>query len=117
MTIKINIEIVDSQEEESLHLKVREMNKGVVELVNALKVEDEYIYANQENKIHRIHIDEKYQNYSFIRISKSVIVNVDKVHMISPITGGKFGVQLDNGEFLEISRNYIKDLKDKIGIS
>lgn len=57
-------------------------------------------------------------NYSpdLIRVSKSVIVNLAKVEKLKPALGRKLTATLTNGEKLVISRQYVPQLKRKLGI-
>ena len=50
----------------------------------------------------------------FLRISKSVIVNIMKVTAIKPALNGRFLCQLNNGETVIISRKYVPDVKEKL---
>ena len=50
----------------------------------------------------------------FIRISKSVIVNMMKISAIKPAMNGRFFCQLENGEKVIVSRKYVPDLKEKL---
>jgi len=42
----------------------------------------------------------------FVRISRSVIVNVDRVKELEPLFGGEYTVTLQNGQRLTLSRRY-----------
>ncbi|WP_370775305.1 LytTR family DNA-binding domain-containing protein [Anaerobutyricum hallii] len=53
----------------------------------------------------------------FMRISKSMIINLDKIRHISPALGGRFEALLDNDEKVIISRQYVPILKDKLGVN
>lgn len=52
----------------------------------------------------------------FIRISKSVIVNIIKVKAIEPEEGRRLKLTLMNKERVMISRNYVASFKQVIGI-
>jgi len=53
----------------------------------------------------------------FIRINKSVIVNIYNVNEIFPWFGGRLLLRLKNSsEELEVSRNYVKDFKSFLGL-
>jgi len=52
----------------------------------------------------------------YIRISKSVIVNIKKLKRLSPALGGRFEALLMNGEKIIISRNYVPDFKERLGL-
>ena len=61
-------------------------------------------------------IDEKYENTSYLRISKSVIVNLNRVKSVKPEFDGKMLATMDNSEKIYISRQYVSEFKKKIGI-
>lgn len=61
-------------------------------------------------------IEEKYENTDYIRISKSSIVNLNKIKSIRPDFGGKILATMENNEKIYISRQYVPVLKRKLGI-
>ena len=50
----------------------------------------------------------------YIRISKSVIINLMKIVQIRPALNGRFLCHLVNGEDVIVSRKYVPDLKARI---
>ena len=52
--------------------------------------------------------------YHFVRISKSIIVNLMKVVSIKPALNGRFVCKLRNEEEVIISRKYVPDVKKKL---
>jgi DNA-binding LytR/AlgR family response regulator len=52
----------------------------------------------------------------FLRISKSVIVNLSKIKSLAPSMSGKLEATLKNGERVVISRQYVNELKKNLGI-
>ena len=52
----------------------------------------------------------------FVRISKSVIVNIKAVKSVSPEDFRRYRLLLKNGEYLIVSRNYANDFKAAIGM-
>ena len=56
---------------------------------------------------------ERMGKYSFARISKSVIVNIQKITEIKPQLNGRFEAVMDNGERLVVNRHYVNELKEK----
>lgn len=145
--MKIEIQFIDSNEEETLHLKVRELDDEVTKFINMLKVKDDYIFGTKDEKRYKVklndiyyfeavgnnifvytkenvyevkeklyQIEEKYQDLDFVRVSKSVIVSIDKVEAVAPGISGRFEAKLDNDERIIISRSYVKSLKNKLGI-
>lgn len=61
-------------------------------------------------------IEQEYASSDFLRISKSAIVNVAKIAYIRPIFNGRFEAKLKNEEKIIISRQYVMELKKKLGI-
>ncbi|MBQ6888424.1 MAG: LytTR family transcriptional regulator [Lachnospiraceae bacterium] len=53
---------------------------------------------------------------SFFRASKSVILNVDKIDFVKPAFSGRFEAILFNGEKVIVSRQYVGELKELMGI-
>ncbi len=47
----------------------------------------------------------------FLRISKSMLLNLMKIRSIKPALNGRFTAELRSGEQVIISRNYVKTLK------
>lgn len=52
----------------------------------------------------------------FVRISKSVIVNIKAVKSVSPEDFRRYRLLLKNGEYLIVSRSYANDFKTAIGM-
>ena len=78
-----------------------------------------FLYCKQnvyETKLKLYEIEEEYKNTDFFRASKSVILNVSKIKSISPAYSGRFEAQLFNGEMVVISRQYVPELKKKLGM-
>lgn len=73
----------------------------------------EEVYALSE-KLYQL--EEKLQFADFIRISKSMILNIDKILSIYPTISGRFEARLENEEKVSISRSYTSKLKVKIGL-
>lgn len=47
----------------------------------------------------------------FLRVSKSMLVDLMRLRSVRPAFNGRFTAVLDSGEEIIISRNYVKDLK------
>lgn len=82
---------------------------------------DSRSFAYTENEVYQVtqklyEIEERYRFHRFVRISKSVIVNLSKIHNITPAFNGRFEACLKNKERLIISRNYVPGFKKQIGI-
>lgn len=69
-----------------------------------------------ESKLKLYEIEEDFNNTNFFRASKSIILNVTKIKSISPAYSGRFEASLFNGEKVVISRQYVPELKKKLGL-
>lgn len=67
-----------------------------------------------ENTMRLYELEEKFSNSDFFRASKSTIINLSKVKVITPVFGGKLEVVLENDEKLMVSRQYVPLLKSKL---
>lgn len=52
----------------------------------------------------------------FVRVSKSVILNINKIKSLTPAFGGRYEAMLKNGEKVIISRQYVSSLKEVLGV-
>jgi DNA-binding LytR/AlgR family response regulator len=78
-----------------------------------------FIYCREtvhEIKKKLYQIEEEYENSDFFRASKSVILNLSKIEALSPALNGRFEALLQNGEKVIISRQYVSELKKKLGM-
>jgi len=78
-----------------------------------------YMYC--KNNVYEIkqklyQLEETFSNSDFLRVSKSVILNISQIISMSPAFNGRFEVQLNNGEKVIISRQYVSDFKRKLEI-
>ena len=69
-----------------------------------------------ETKLKLYELEERFRGTDFLRVSKSVIINLSKVKLLSPAFSGRFEATMKNGEKLIISRQYVPALKEKIGL-
>ena len=78
-----------------------------------------FLYCKQnvyETKLKLYEIQDEYKNSNYLRASKSVILNVTKIRSISAAYSGRFEALLFNGEKIVISRQYVPELKKKLGL-
>lgn len=61
-------------------------------------------------------LEEMFTPLDFVRCSKSMIVNMEKIEYLSPLFSGKLEAHLKNGEKIVISRQYVHSLKIRLGI-
>ena len=61
-------------------------------------------------------LEQRFAGTDFIRISKSMILNLAKVERFAPSFSGRFEAILQNGEKVMISRQYVPALKKQLGL-
>lgn len=69
-----------------------------------------------ETKWKLYELEEQFGHANFIRVSKSVILNLSKVESFHPEFNGRFEALMKNKERVLISRQYVPELKKKLGI-
>lgn len=144
--MKITIEAPKPGEEDEIIVRCADLDERVLKLIRALRAEDKltgyiddkivklslkeiYYFEAVDNKVfsytaketYEVHkklyeIEQEFEHTDFLRISKSVIVNVAKIAYVKPIFNGRFEAKLRNDEKVIVSRQYVADLKKKLGI-
>lgn len=61
-------------------------------------------------------LEKRFDGTDFIRVSKSIILNLTKVKSLRPAFNGRFEAYMKNGETVVISRQYVPVLKGKLGL-
>lgn len=74
---------------------------------------EEHVYSLRD-KLYQL--EEKLAIVACIRVSKSLILNIDKIDSVYPTISGRFEARLVNQERVTISRSYVASLKNKLGI-
>lgn len=60
-------------------------------------------------------VEQRLQGFSFFRIHKSYLVNLDYIYRLTPWFNGAYQLELQStDEKLSVSRNYVKSLRDKL---
>lgn len=78
-----------------------------------------FFYCNEEvfeSRMKLYEFEEMSQGTSFFRASKSMILNSDKIEYIAPSLSGRFEVTLLNRERVVVSRQYVNNLKQLMGL-
>ena len=144
--MKITIETPKPGKEDEVIIRCAEVDDKLMRLIYALRederltgyledkivklsLKDIYYFEAVDNKIFAYASEETYEirrklyeleqdlvHTDFLRISKSAIVNTSKIAYVKPIFNGRFEAKLKNGEKIIISRQYVAELKKKIGI-
>ena len=61
-------------------------------------------------------LENKLETCSFIRISKSILLNLNKLDNVKALLNGRYEAMLINNEKLIITRHYVSDFKKKFGM-
>lgn len=82
---------------------------------------DETTFMYCENSIYKCdkklyELESTLHATSFVRISKSVILNIEYLAHVKPLFDGKFEAKLDNGEVVIVNRHYVKAFKEKFDV-
>lgn len=82
---------------------------------------DQKVFAYGKTKVYEIksrlyELEEQLPKKDFIRVSKSCILNLNKIGSLAPGLGGRFEARLKNGEKVIISRQYVNVLKEVLGL-
>lgn len=81
--------------------------------------EKTFIYCENDVydcKMKLFELEDTLTTSSFVRISKSCILNIDFIEKVRPMLNGKYEVLLLNGEKLIINRHYVPDFKKRFGL-
>lgn len=76
-----------------------------------------FIYTRQnvyETRSRLYELEEALKEKQFLRVSKSILLNLMKVTSIKPAFNGRFAAILPTGEEVIISRKYVKELKQAL---
>ena len=92
-----------------------------------LSLDDIYYFEAVENRVFAyvkkdvyevnykiVELEEVLKNTSFIRVSRTVILNILKIERVSTLVNGRILACLDNGEKMIITRLYAKEFKRKL---
>lgn len=82
---------------------------------------DDKTFIYEKNKIlessNRLYeLEENLKGSTFVRVSKSCILNIDKLDSVKSLINGKYEAYLLNGERIIVSRHYVSDFKKKFGL-
>ena len=144
--MKIIIEELQNNEEEQISIKCRSMTPEILKILDSFKAQNilivysgneiyriesssiyyietvdnrSFLYCDNnvyESKNKLFELEEKLSGNDFLRISKSVIVNLSKIKKLIPALSGRFEAVLMNDFKVIISRQYVSELKIKLGI-
>ena len=76
-----------------------------------------FIYTAKESyevRLKLYELEEMMKGRSFLRVKKSMLLNLMKVKSIKPALSGRYSAILKNGEEVVISRKYVANLKQTL---
>ncbi len=77
-----------------------------------------FLYTEQEvyeTPLRLYELEGRLESCDFFRASKSSIINFNQIQSLKPEFGGTMQVIMNNGERLNVSRQYAKQIKEKLG--
>lgn len=77
-----------------------------------------FLYTEQEvyeTPLKLYELEERLESADFFRASKSSIINFNQIQSLKPEFGGTMQVTMSNGERLNVSRQYARVIKEKLG--
>lgn len=81
---------------------------------------DKKTYVYLENTVYHTNfrlyqLKDKLQEYGFVQISKSCILNINALESIKPLFNSRMEATLKNGEKVNVNRNYLNGVKKALG--
>jgi len=144
--MKIIIQEPNHGEEDEIIVKCRNISPEIVQLLNKLRtqgsliahVDNEihrlyptdiyyvetvnnksFLYGETrvyESKLKLYELEELLHHNDFLRVGKSLILNLNKLKSFAPVLSGRLEAVLSNGERVTISRQYVGVLKERLGV-
>lgn len=102
-------------EENGAHYKVPYSNVFYIEVVDkkSFIYTQDKVYQSAE-KLYQL--EKKLLPHKFIRIGKSMLLNIEVIQSVSPTFSGRFEATLVNDERVAVSRKYVPELKKALGM-
>lgn len=69
-----------------------------------------------ETPLRLYELEERLAAQDFFRASKSSVVNFNAIHSLRPDFGGRMELTMENGERLNVSRQYVPVIREKLGL-
>ena len=116
------ISILESEEANDMLAVKKGSDIALLEFsdIYMFRVEDKQVNVYTENTNYLVkkplYQVEEDLDQSFIRISKTTIVNLKKIERVAPSLKGMMFIQLKNGLKDNISRKYLPDFKEALGL-
>lgn len=78
-----------------------------------------FLYAEKtvyECRLKLYEFEKLTEGHRFFRCSKSMVLNASRIDHIRPSFSGRFTATLRNGEKVDISRQYVAEMKEQLGL-
>lgn len=120
--IKIILDMITEEKSQIVLQTQQGWIQVYVSHVTFLESFGEDIYLHQENQPTEIikqplyQLEEMLKPFHFVRIGKSYIVNMTKIRYIRTGFNAKLDLELVTGDHLSVSRSFVNDFKNALGI-
>lgn len=86
-----------------------------------LEANEDHIFIYCKDKVYETtlrlyELEKKLDTRSFVRISKSILLNLNKLDSVKALLNGRYEAVLVNHERLIITRHYVTGFKEKFGM-
>ena len=109
----------------SIDVQIKCDSENEERMINALDIYyiesvDKKTFVYLEKMVYRTdfrlyQLKDKLQEYGFVQISKSCILNINVLESIKPLFNSRMEASLKNGEKVYINRNYLNGVKKALG--
>lgn len=110
---------------QSFDMQIKCDSDGVVRMINILDIfyiesVDKKTFVYLENTVYHTdfrlyQLKDRLQEYNFVQISKSCILNINTLESIKPLFNSRMEATLKNGEKVTINRKYLNGVKKALG--
>lgn len=82
---------------------------------------DQKVFAYCKSEVYQVRsklyeLEDELPRGNYVRVSKSIILNLNKIKSLAPAFSGRYEALLKNGEKVIISRQYVGALKESLGV-
>lgn len=78
-----------------------------------------FIYTSDdiyESDFRLYEMEQQLEEYGFVRVSKSALIHLQKIHSLKADINRKIRITMSNGEHIMASRQYANELKKRLGV-
>lgn len=73
-------------------------------------------YEIYESNFRLYELEQQLEEYGFVRVSKSFLIHLQKIHSLKADINRKIRITMSNGEQIMASRQYADELKKRLGV-